>query len=57
MKIRFEVEVEVKKASGKFCSKDDVANAILEQLEGSDPGSITVDDTEYEVESFQVVQL
>lgn len=54
MIIRFEVVVEVEKTQGKFVSKDDLREEIRSEIEGADPGSIQVDESEYDVQSWEV---
>lgn len=39
MIIKFTVEVEVQHISGKFAAKDDIAEAILEEIEGAASGA------------------
>lgn len=56
MKITVTIEIEVERQSGKFRSKDDVADALIAEIEGANPGSVDVDETEYEVVSFEVSQ-
>lgn len=34
------VEVEINRESGKFASRDEMADAIIDAIEGADPGSI-----------------
>lgn len=36
----FTVRVELERESGKFASRDEMAEAIIEMLEGADEGSI-----------------
>lgn len=59
MKIRVMVEVEVDRVTGKFASKDDVVEAIAEEIEGAISG-LSLDglgadgDSEYEVTDVSV---
>jgi hypothetical protein len=36
----FTVNIEVERESGKFMPRDEVAEQLLEALEGADPGSV-----------------
>lgn len=54
MKLKFTVEVEVERTQGKFASKDDIAEQIKEAIEQADPSEVTVEDSTYEVQSFEV---
>lgn len=40
MRFTFLVEVEVERVEGKFASRDEISEALLEALEGADPGSV-----------------
>lgn len=57
MKLKFTVECEARKTQGKFAAKGDVSAEILDALEGADPSSITVGDSEYEVENWFVTSV
>lgn len=52
------VNVELQRTQGKFASRDDMIGALIEELEGMDPGSIyglgADGDSEYEVTSWTV---
>jgi predicted SpoU family rRNA methylase len=52
MKITLTVEVELTHLTGKFISKDDVADALCEEI--TDPGTVYVEETEYEVADWNV---
>lgn len=39
-RFKFVVEVEVERESGKFASRDEMAEQIQDALEGADPGSL-----------------
>lgn len=54
MKIRFIVEVEAEKTTGKFVGKDEIAEEIGLWIEGADEGIVYVDESEYEVTSWDV---
>lgn len=55
MKVKLTVEVELTHVSGKFMSKEEAAEKLVDELQNSDPGSITSDDdAEYTVDSFEV---
>lgn len=55
MRFRFVVEVEVKHLQGKFVSRDEISDQIKEALDDVDPGSIYVDESEYEVCLWEAV--
>lgn len=60
MRIKIEVEVEVERISGKFAPKDEIAEAIREEIEAAascaDVSGYDVDATsEYEVVSVDAV--
>lgn len=40
MRFTFIVEVEVERTEGKFAPRDEISEALLEAIEGSDPGDI-----------------
>lgn len=52
--LKFTVTVELTRLSGKFVSKDALADEVRDAIESADPGSVMVDDSEYEVASFAV---
>ncbi len=59
MRIAFTVEMEVNRISGKFASKDDIADAIQSELEqaadAADVSSVGPDgDSEYEITDVSV---
>lgn len=54
MQITFTVIAEVEHLTGKFVSKDDLAEELKAELEGANPGTLTVDDSEYEVVDLSV---
>lgn len=54
MILRFEVVVEVNKTQGKFVAKDDLREEVRSALEEADLGTIEVDESEYEVQSWEV---
>lgn len=55
MRFTFLVEVEVERETGKFASRDEVAEQLQSELEGADPGSIQAgEDGEYNVTSWSV---
>lgn len=53
-KITFTVEVNLQHNSGKFIAKDELADEILSSIEGADPGSIYIEDSEYEITDWNV---
>ena len=54
MKITLKIEAEVERTTGKFISKSDIAEELKSEVENSDPGSVSIDDSEYEVTSWEV---
>lgn len=55
MKFKFMVEVEIQHISGKFASKDELAEAIADSLLNADEGLwYGSDDGEYETVDFTV---
>ncbi len=50
---RFLVTVEVERMEGKFASRDEIAELLLDSLD-CDPGSISTDQGEYETVSWDV---
>jgi hypothetical protein len=53
----FTITVEVERTEGKFASRDEIAEKIVEELEYADPGSIDTDEgASYEITSFEVSQ-
>lgn len=55
MKFTFKVEAEAERSQGKFATKDELAEQIMSELEGADPGSLTGDNGgEYEITSWEV---
>lgn len=60
MRFNFTVFVEVERTEGKFASRDEIAEQILEALDGANPGSISGvgadGTTEYEIVDFEVTE-
>jgi hypothetical protein len=54
MRLRFMVDVELTKASGKFASKAEAIEAVQEALEGADESSWSLGDSEYETAEWSV---
>lgn len=58
VKVTITIDVEVAHVCGKFASKDEIAEAIVAELEGSDPGTLTGvgadGESEYEISSWEV---
>lgn len=53
----FKVTVEVERTEGKFASRDEIAEKIVEAIEDADPGQIDTDDgAVYEIVSFEADQ-
>lgn len=55
MLLKFEVEVEVTKTTGRFVSRETLSEELAGILESSDPGSLDIDGSEYEVTNYTVV--
>ena len=57
-KFTFTVNVEVTRESGKFATRDEMADQIRDALEGSDPGYLSGigydGDSEYTVDAWEV---
>lgn len=53
-RFKFIVEVELERTEGKFVSREDMAQELMDAIESSDPGSIDVDESSYEVTDFSV---
>lgn len=57
-RFKFEVEVTVERTTGKFASREELADAIRDMLENADEGSIysvgADGDSEYETTEWQV---
>lgn len=54
MVLEFTVTVTLNKTEGKFVSKADLCEQIRDALETADPGSVEVEDSTYDVESWDV---
>jgi hypothetical protein len=55
--VRFEflVAVELERSQGRFATRDEMQDQIIEAIEGADPGSLTGDnDGEYDVVAWDV---
>lgn len=51
----FTVTVEVERTEGKFAGREEIAEAIREELESADPGTVEGENGgQYEVVSFEV---
>ena len=54
----FTVSVEVNRTTGKFATRDDIAERIRDELEGSNPGTLdglgADAESEYEIEMWEV---
>lgn len=60
MRFTFTVEIELNRTEGKFATRDEVGEQILEMIEGADPGSIDGvgpdSSSSYEVASWDVTE-
>jgi hypothetical protein len=54
VEITLTVTVTVERTTGRFVSKDSIAEALRTEIEAANPGSIDVDESEYEVTGFEV---
>lgn len=55
MRFKFTVEIEVNRTTGKFPSRDDVAQELQDALDNANPGDLQVgDDSELEVSDWSV---
>ena len=54
MRLTFLVEVELSHTTGKFVAKDEIADQLRDALESANLGTVDVDDSVYEVESWDV---
>ena len=58
MRVKFTVEAEVERISGKFASKDEIEGEIQQALDEANPGSVSGvgadGDSEYEVNDWTV---
>lgn len=54
---RFMIEVETERTEGKFVSREEIEEELRNEIENSDPGNISVEDSEYEVASWDVSDL
>lgn len=57
MKLIFTVEVEVSKTSGKFASKEEVEAQVQVLLEEANASDVTVGDSEYTIDDWQVTPI
>lgn len=48
------IGVRLAKASGPYVAKEALAEAIVDELSGSDPGEISVEESTYEVGTWDV---
>lgn len=53
----FTVEVTLERESGKFVSRDEMADELETALQDADPGSVDVDETTYNVTDWSVSQV
>ena len=55
MRFAFRVEVELRREQGRFASRGEMADQLVEALEQADPGSLTGEnDGEYSVDDWSV---
>lgn len=57
----FKITVTLERSTGKFAARDEMAEAIISELEGADPGGVygigADGASDYEVTDFQVEEL
>lgn len=53
----FTVEVTLERESGKFVSRDEMADELETALQDADPGTVDVDETTYNVTDWSVFQV
>ena len=54
MNISITVTVEVEHTTGQFVGRESLVEELISTIEGADPGSFQVDDSEYDVTSWEV---
>jgi hypothetical protein len=58
MRFVFQVEVEMERTEGKFATREEISNEIVEALEGADIQSFTGEnDGQYEVTEWAVADI
>ena len=59
-KFSFTVEVELERSAGKFASREEMAEEIIEALESADPGYLSglgiAGDSDYDVTNWEVIE-
>jgi hypothetical protein len=53
----FTVEVTLERESGKFVSRDEMADQLEQSIQDADPGTVDVDETTYNVTDWSVMQV
>lgn len=57
MRIRIVIEAEVERREGKFASREDLGDQLVEELEGADPGELEGENEgQYEVVEWIVTR-
>jgi hypothetical protein len=56
MMIELTVQVQVERVQGKFLSRDAIAEDLIEAINGANPDSIAIDESEYEVTDWVAEQ-
>jgi hypothetical protein len=54
MRFVFTVEVELDRDAGPFASKDELADELIEAIEGADPSQVDIDESSYSVSDWSV---
>jgi hypothetical protein len=58
VKFEFKVTVEAERVEGKFASREDLAGQIRDELENTNPGSLTGEnDGEYDIVEWEVEEV
>lgn len=50
----FTVTVAVERTDGRFVSREAIRDELVDALESADPGSLSVEDSEYETVDFAI---
>lgn len=54
MRVYITMEVEVERVQGKFASRDAIEENLRAELDGANPGTLDVDDSEYEIIDWEI---
>lgn len=56
MEIVLTVKVQVERVQGKFLSRSDIAEDLVEAINGANPDSVYIDESEYEITDWVAEQ-